>query len=145
MVFLLDSSGSMRADRWQMYLQFVIDIMKGLNVSSAATHVGVIVYSVESQIGLDLLEFSSMTAIESRVFNLEFMAGVTNIADALKKMRAMFQKQGRDVNTATRIGVITDGKSDIYEERTPIEAQAVHDEGISMIAFREMYFKNLVI
>ena len=115
-------------------------------MSSAATHVGVIVYSVESQIGLDLLEFSSMTDIESRVFNLEFMAGVTNIADALKKMRAMFQKQGRDVNTATRIGVvITDGKSDIYEERTPIEAQAVHDEGISMIAFGEMYFKNLVI
>ena len=56
------------------------------------------------------------------MFNAEYMAGVTNVADALKEMRAMFQEQGRDANTTTRIGVvITDGKSDFHKERKPIE------------------------
>jgi len=134
-VFVLDSSGSIGILNWAVSLQFVIDVMKGLKISSEGTHVSVVIYSTEVETCFGLDTYHSVDDIEPIVFNLEYMAGVTNTADGIMVMHQILKDQGRGSNIATPIGVvITDGVSNVDESRTILEAKAARDDGIQMFA-----------
>ncbi|KAK2151819.1 hypothetical protein NP493_2565g00008 [Ridgeia piscesae] len=134
-VFVLDSSGSIGFLNWSVSTQFVIDVMKGLKISSEGTHVSVVIYSTEVETCFGLDTYHSVDDIEPIVFNLEYMAGVTNTADGIMVMHQILKDQGRGSNIATPIGVvITDGVSNVDESRTILEAKAARDDGIQMFA-----------
>ena len=134
-VFVIDSSGRIGSYNWTISLQFVIDVMKGLKISSKGTHVGVVIYSTTVAACIGLKEYDSVVDIEPVVFNLEYMAGMTNTADAIKEMHQILNTEGRGKDKATRIGVvITDGVSDIDEPRTIPEARDAQQDNIDMFA-----------
>ena len=134
-VFVIDSSGSIGSYNWSVSLQFVIDVMKGLKISSKGTHVGVVVYSTMVASCFGLNEYYSVDDVEPAVFNLEYMAGLTNTADGIMVMHNIFTDDGRDKDTATRIGVvITDGRSNLDAERTIPEALDANQDDIEMFA-----------
>ena len=88
-----------------------------------------------NSISFGLTQYYSMAAIEPVVFNLEYMAGVTNTADGIKKMREVIASEGPDPNMATPIGVvITDGASNVDKPRTLVEANGVKAEDIIMFS-----------
>ena len=132
---MLESSGSIGFLNWSVSTQFVIDVMKGLKISSEGTHVSVVIYSTEVETSFGLDTYHSVDDIEPIVFNLEYMAGVTNTADGIMVMHQMLKAEGRGPNIATPIGVvITDGVSNVDESRTIPEAKAAQDDGIQMFA-----------
>ncbi|KAI0208075.1 hypothetical protein LSAT2_007248 [Lamellibrachia satsuma] len=134
-VFVLDSSGSIGFLNWSVSKQFVIDVMKGLKVSSEGTHVSVVIYSTEVETCFSLTAYYTMDEIEPIVFNLEYMAGVTNTADGIMVMHQILKDQGRGADVATPIGVvITDGASNVDKTRTIPEAKSAQDDGIQMFA-----------
>ena len=134
-VFVLDSSGSIGILNWAVSLQFVIDVMKGLKISSEGTHVSVIIYSTEVEACFTLTTYLSVDDLEPVVFNLEYMAGVTNTADGIMVMHQMLKDQSRGSDIATPIGVvITDGVSNVDESRTIPEADLAKADGIQMFA-----------
>ena len=134
-VFVLDSSGSIGFWNWSVSTQFVIDVMKGLKVSSAGTRVSVVMYSTEVETCFGLTAYYSMDEIEPIVFNLGYMAGVTNTADGIMVMHQILKDQGRGADVATPIGVvITDGASNVDNSRTVPEAKSAQDDGIQMFA-----------
>ena len=131
----MDSSGSIGSYNWSVSLQFVIDVMKGLKISSKGTHVGVVIYSTMVAACFGLKEYDSVDDIEPAVFNLEYMAGLTNTADGIMVMHNIFTADGRDKNDATRIGVvITDGQSNVDQQRTIPEAEDAQQDDIEMFA-----------
>ncbi|KAK2193943.1 hypothetical protein NP493_4g03049 [Ridgeia piscesae] len=99
-VFVIDSSGRIGSYNWTISLQFVIDVMKGLKISSKGTHVGVVIYSTTVAACIGLKEYDSVVDIEPVVFNLEYMAGMTNTADAIKEMHQILNTEaiGLDIN-----------------------------------------------
>ncbi|KAI0236841.1 hypothetical protein LSAT2_012610 [Lamellibrachia satsuma] len=134
-VFVLDSSGSIGSLNWSVSLQFVIDVMKGLNIKADGTRVSVVIYSTEVKLSFGLTQYYSMAVIEPIVFNLKYMAGITNTADGIKKMREVIASEGRGPNIATPIGiVITDGKSNVDAARTLVEANGAKAEDIVMFS-----------
>ena len=133
MVFVLDSSGSIGFMNWSVSTQFVVDVVKGLKVSSAGTHVSVVIYSTEVETCFSLTAYYWMDEIGPIVFNLEYMAGVTNTADGIMVMHQILKDHGRGADVATPIGVvITDGASNVDESRTIPEAKSAQDDGIQM-------------
>ena len=126
-LFALDSSGSVTGYNWIVILQFVIDVIKGLKISNTETRVGVIIFSTEVETCFQLNEYFTIEDLEREVFSCRYMAGATNIADALKRIREVFNATGRP-DTAW-IGVLTtDGHDNIDYARTIPEANLTkHD------------------
>ena len=50
LVFLIDVSGSIRRTRFQLVLQFIIDIVAGLDVHTSRVRVGLITFSDNSDV-----------------------------------------------------------------------------------------------
>ena len=129
-VFVLDSSASVGALNWSVTLQFVIDVMKGLKISSSGTHVSVVIYSMVVETCFGLTKYFSMDDIEPVVISLAYMAGPSNAADAIKTMHQLFTQHSRD---AKKVGVvITDGQFNVNEARTFPEAELAQTDGIEM-------------
>ena len=95
MVFVMDSSGSIGSLNWMSSVQFVIDVIKGVKDSKDDTYVGVVTFSNDVYIGLDL-NYYSMDFIEQTVFQLDYKAGDRNTAKGIKEMTDMFMSSGRD-------------------------------------------------
>ena len=132
-VFVVDSSGSIGSKNWKIAVQFIIDVMKGLKVSPEGTHVSVITFSTEVEISFGLNVYFSMSNIELVVFDLVYMAGVTNTADGIKAMHQLVLSEGRNPDEVTPIAVvITDGVSTIDAPRTLPEAEAAKNDSIEM-------------
>ena len=118
---------------WKTAVQFVIDVMKGLKISKEGTHVSVIIFSTTVDVSFGLNAFFSMSDMEDVVFDLKYMAGVTNTADAIKAMHEQIKSEGRDPEIATPIAVIiTDGVPTIDAPRTQPEATSAKEDGIEI-------------
>ena len=133
MVFVLDSSGSIGDKNWFVAKQFAIDVAKGLRLSQPDTRFGVITYSTEAEVGFDLGQYNNITDIQNNIWALGYLAGPTNTADGLRRMRAMFDKNGASNKKAVAI-VLTDGVSTLESDFTLKEAAAAKDEGIDIFA-----------
>lgn len=132
-VFVVDSSGSIGMSNWPASLQFVIDVMKGLKIEPTRTRLSVVTYSTEVEVNFGLKKYTSIADIEAAVFGIEYMAGVTNTADGIKKMHEIMKEEGRGIDVATPIAIIvTDGMSNVDKTRTPLEAQSAKDDRIQM-------------
>lgn len=133
LVFVLDSSGSLSEKNWYETKQFVIDVVKGLNVAYDETHVSVISYSTEVRLEFDLDEYFNKQELETMVWDIQYMAGTTNTADGIRLMRDVYSRKGRDDVKSIAV-VITDGKSNILPETTSQQAEEARKEGVDIFA-----------
>ena len=130
-MFVIDSSNSIGSLNWMTSLQFVIDVMKGLKVSEDGTHVSVVTFSNEAETHLGLKEYYSMGHIEDFVFDLDYLAGVTNTADGIRAISEAIDRDGRPSVKKIAV-VIADGASTLEKQRTIPEAQSAKDAGIKI-------------
>ena len=144
MAFIIDSSISIREnnpkdgsyDNWQLIKEFVNRTVSQLQVGHDATRVSVIHYatSVHTQQVLTLDAGTSAAGVANRVNELEYLDGNTNTAAALAYVTdSIFNGARGDRANIKNYGVlITDGLSNIQQERTAREAVRAKNSGIDL-------------
>lgn len=133
LVFVLDSSGSLGEREWYETKQFVIDIIKALDVSFDETRVSVISYSTGVSLEFDLDEHFDVATLESFIWDMPYLAGTTNTADGIRLMRDVYNRKRRPDVKSIAV-VVTDGKSNILPETTALQAELAQQEMIDIFA-----------
>jgi len=59
LVFVLDSSGSLKIENWNKVLNFVTGIVRHLDVGRLGTHVGVVYYGSSATLGFHLDKYTT--------------------------------------------------------------------------------------
>ncbi|KAK2165643.1 hypothetical protein LSH36_47g02029 [Paralvinella palmiformis] len=131
-VFALDGSGSIEKNNFFLLEEFIKDAMYGIDLDSMS-RVGVLTYSDEANIKIQLNEYNSTRSIINAM-NLPYTGGTTNTAEALRVLRTeMFVAERGDRPDAINIAVVvTDGKSN-NRKRTLEEAVATRKAGIHIV------------
>ena len=86
-VIAIDASGSIRADRFTLVLNYVKAVVNSLEVAEDRARVGVIVFSDQATVKFHMNTFKSKQDVLQAIEMIEYTRGVTNIADTLKTMR----------------------------------------------------------
>jgi len=128
---VLDSSGSIRSDRWNIIREFTVNVANSLTIGPADSLVGVIVFSDNAQLSFGLTEHSSSTTLIPALRGLPFLNSGTNTADALQLLLSASQdgRMGLRDGRACIVIVVTDGKSN-DESATLAAADAFHTADI---------------
>ncbi|KAI0232634.1 hypothetical protein LSAT2_017058, partial [Lamellibrachia satsuma] len=131
LIFVLDSSGSIGFMNWFVVKQFVIDVVKGLKVRDDQTRIGIVSYSTMVRTDITLGQYTETDDIVAATWGIEYMAGVTNTAGGIDRMREMFLANKRDYVTQIAI-LLTDGKSNLQSSDTIPNAQLAADAGFEI-------------
>ena len=125
-VFVVDSSGSIRDtnpadgayDNWTLLLDFIIDLLRQLNVGPSGTHVGLVAYSNYAVNEFFLNTYSNLNDVEQAVRRTNYISGFTNTSGGLRLMYEQFSFQHGDRPNIPNIAiVITDGNSNVDASR----------------------------
>ena len=143
-MFMLDSSGSVRDDGFVKMKTFVKDLVDTLNVAKDQSNIGVMTFSDTAQIDVQLGNFSTRTQIREAIDKIEYRRGKTNTAAALRMLREQaFSGKGLS-NFMRKIAVIlTDGNSDDFLE-TITEAKKARSAGITLIVIPATDWLNML-
>ncbi|XP_059172985.1 uncharacterized protein LOC131953691 [Physella acuta] len=111
-VFLMDASDSIKDTEWEQEKNFVSVLIDNLHVERYAIHVGVIVYSTDIGMVIDLQPFKTKAQLKGLLQQAEQINQGTDTAKAISKLIEMSDSQGRIEGDAKQIAVIiTDGRS----------------------------------
>ncbi|XP_013094955.2 uncharacterized protein LOC106078595 isoform X1 [Biomphalaria glabrata] len=134
-VFIMDSSDSIKAEEWEQEKKFVSVLIDSLHVDRHAIHVGVIVYSTDIGLVIDLQPFKTKAELKRMLEEAAHMELGTNTAKAIETLIKMSSDQGRYVFDAKQIGVIiTDGRSSDVQQTISQAQRARNEFNIDMIA-----------
>ncbi|XP_065903420.1 uncharacterized protein [Dysidea avara] len=134
LVFVLDGSGSVRSDRFQMIREFTTKIANSLTIGSQDSLVGVIVFSSSASIHFILLQHTNATTLEQALNSIPYPGGVTDTAEALQLLLSSAQngRMGiRDGHPHIAI-IVTDGLSS-NRAATLADANALHAANIYQV------------
>ncbi|CBY10837.1 unnamed protein product [Oikopleura dioica] len=107
-VFVVDESGSVGPDNFDLVKQFLIDYAQDSNIAANATRIAIRTYSTYSDLDFSLNDFKTSNII-FEINNLVHESGGTNTADAITNGLNDF---GNDRSESVKIMVtITDGQS----------------------------------
>lgn len=95
-VIALDSSGSIRENRFEDLKKWIISFVEDLEISQDRTRVGLVMFSDNASMEFHLSFYSHKEDIQQAVGMLRYIRGMTNIAAALRTMRSMFTPQYGD-------------------------------------------------
>ena len=141
-MFVLDSSGSVGRDNFELTKEFAVNITKQFTIGPEDTHVGAIVFSDFAQISFQLNASTNGTQIVDELRRIPFIdvpGASTNTADALRRLRRdvlTYEAGARpQILAIPRVAiVVTDGRSSVNTSGTIPEAEAVHAEGITVFS-----------
>ncbi|XP_014781113.1 cartilage matrix protein [Octopus bimaculoides] len=136
-IFVLDSSDSISQQEFDIQLNFVIDIVKNVNVKISAneSQVGIYTFASGFVMNIGLGSYSNELSLLKAIRNIRRLHGSTNTHLALNDVL----KNGYSKNNGARTGVhrvvvlITDGQS-IYPDDTAKAADALHKDNIEVVA-----------
>ncbi len=141
-VFVVDSSGSILRQNWPLVLNFMKNIIQGLNIGPDSVQVGVVLFGDDVYPQFQLNTFYNKNDILNQIDRIQYLDQSTNTPAALRYMRSvMFTPQNGDRSYAPNSAIIiTDGVPrvplDINEARrlTLQEASLAKSQGINMFA-----------
>ena len=113
-VFVIDTSGSIGSQRFQLIREFTANITTELLNNSPRSAVGVILFSATARIEFNLQAHTNLNALQSAINRLPYDSGrATNTAEALRLLLSTAQNgQLGFRNGSSKIAiVITDGRS----------------------------------
>ena len=137
--FVLDESGSVGSNNYQLTKQFVYDTVNEFDIGPEETQVGVISYSSSVVARFYLNTYHDKATLLTAINNLSYAnGGGTNTAsgiDLLHQQGFTSTNGGRPQSQAIpRVAVvITDGQSDSYSA-TVTAAQNAHDDEITIFS-----------
>lgn len=114
-VFCIDGSGSVSADRWPSVLGFVRDVVAFFDVGAGVNQmqVGVVVFSAAAQVVIPMYQFRNTTDLQAAIMGLAYPGGGTQTDAGIDQSQSDVVAYGRPptVGGAHLILVITDGQS----------------------------------
>ncbi|KAI0230324.1 Collagen alpha-6(VI) chain [Lamellibrachia satsuma] len=133
--FVLDASGSIRRNRFELVLQFVIDIVARLDVHPNRVRVGLVTFSDTAHLQFYLNSYQNRQDVIQAIRYTPYHGGRTHTASALKLLSSTVftSAHGHRTDVPKFTVVITDGNSNINERETVSEAIQTHVEGVHVI------------
>lgn len=90
--------------------QFIIDTVSGVNIGQATTRVGVVQYSTNPQLVVNLARHNNLQSLEADIMSLVYTPGERHTGAAIDLAGAELQQNGR-VGVSRIIVVLTGGRS----------------------------------
>ena len=133
MCFVLDSSGSVRANNFAKEKRFVTDLINALHIGDDMVRVGVITYSSDVHVSVSVNDNNEKHSLKNSVDRINYIGGTTNTGPAIARMTNIMNTSSSR-NLIQQLGiVITDGGSDDYNEVVSAVNEA-KSKGIRMIS-----------
>ncbi|XP_043922666.1 collagen alpha-6(VI) chain-like [Protopterus annectens] len=135
-VFVIDSSGSISQNDFEIMKDFMNSLVNKSHVSKDGVQIGVLTYSDEPHIEFDLNKHSTQSNVTDAIKKINLRGGNTYTAKALKDSKNMFSANqgGRKAQGVPQILiVVTDGESHDRENLNS-SAKEIRNEGISVYA-----------
>lgn len=134
LVFLVDSSGSIKQDGFDHSKQYVKDVVSELPVGTVATDMraAVVQYSRDQSVEINLEVGTSEDSIKKAVDSMSWHQSVTCTANAIRKVREEVFKDARE-GAQKMLVLLSDGKP-TCEGNVSSEAGKTLAEGIDMFA-----------
>lgn len=143
-VFMLDSSGSMRDEGFLKVKEFVNDMVDTLNVAKGESMIGVMTFSDTAQLDIPLGRYQTRTEIRQAIDQIIYRRGKTNTAAALRLLREQGFPADKINPFHRKIAVIlTDGNSDNFLE-TIKEAMLTRAAGITLLVIPATDWINML-
>ena len=145
MIFLMDSSGSVKRKNFRKMKRFVRDFANSLEIAPNATQVGVIVFNDMAWVAFNLSTFSTKPPLLAEIDSITYNKGYTNTADALCLLlqEGFTEENGARLTDDNVFGiaiVITDGVSNRNSSRcdnatTNEVAEIIHNSSHNILVF----------
>lgn len=134
-VFMLDSSGSVGEDNFQLMKNFMKDILDMINIESCDYRIGALKFGSSPFVQFNLLEHANNAGVLSAIDNIGYSYGFTATSDALKVVRTqMFRSESGDRPEVRNIVVLlTDGLANVRTRATMKEVRLASREGIQIV------------
>ncbi|XP_003385151.1 PREDICTED: uncharacterized protein LOC100635304 [Amphimedon queenslandica] len=133
-IILLDASGSVGSSNFEIMKNFVADMLSNFTIGPNDTRVGVIRYSSNPSIVIQLGSINTYSQLATAVRDISYTSGGTNTAAALDLLSTAFATARVSEGIPRVAAVFTDGMSN-NAAATVQSAQAVHDDGITVFSF----------
>ena len=136
-VFMVDTSGSIELDRFQLIIHFIKDTVQLFPIGLQDNLVGVILFSNNAYLRFNVQTYTNISTLLTALDNLLYFGGGTNTAAALDLLLSSAQDGRLELRPGhPHIAVlITDGISTINPEQTIPNAQSIHASNI----FQQVY------
>ena len=133
MVFVVDESGSIGEQDFQLFREFIENVSSVLNFGQSHSRVAVISFDESPSLAFALNEHTNRSSFLQAVRNLAYSGGGTDIAEALNFLRETAQNGSLGINDNNRqiAMFMTDGQSD--SDATRIAAEALHAANIFQV------------
>ena len=131
-VFLLDSSGSLKQDGWNKVLSFTRDMIHSLPIGPV--RVGVISFSFTADVEFKLDTFTDKTAMGNKVNGLTWKNSWTHTPQALERARTIiFQSSAGDRPSIRNYAVVlTDGEPRLDQVQNAKMLQDTFDQAAQL-------------
>ncbi|XP_055956828.1 uncharacterized protein LOC126821645 [Patella vulgata] len=113
LAFIIDSSGSIKEDNFTMILQFITNVVDGLNIGPNETQIAVVQFSSNAYVEFYLNSYTDSASLKREVANISYIGVGTNTAEALNiTANSVFVESNGMRSNAARVAiVVTDGQS----------------------------------
>ena len=130
-VFVIDTSGSIRPSRFQLIREFTANITTELIRNSPRSAVGVILFASSAYIQFNLQTYTSLNSLLSAINRLPYSGGGTDTDEALTLLLSTAQNGALGLRSdSSKVAiVITDGRSS-SSSATLSAAAALHASNI---------------
>jgi collagen type VI alpha len=137
LAFVLDASGSIRNERFPKVIDFVVDLIEQLQISSDDTRVAVVSYSDNYAHQFHLNTYTTKQDVQLALRRIPFIGGRTNTAAGIQYMKDQLftQANGDRPDAPNYAFILSDGNSNINQQNTIPMAVQARNQGITMITF----------
>lgn len=139
LVFIMDASTSItwiNSGNWDIMKNFVKVIAGAFPIAQDATRVSVIKFSDGASVEFFLDQFSTSSEVSAAIDRISHTGGETNLPAALELLRVdvLDPRRGDRQNIKNIAIVITDGQTNVNEDRLETEIQMAKDANIEIFA-----------
>ena len=137
LALIVDSSGSIRdnnvvgqTDNWELVLNFLQQLVQGLNVGAQQTRVGMVIFGNSGRVEFQLDTYETLNQVQGAIRATPYAGGNTNTSGGLLVARndIFNQANGERADYPNVAIVMTDGKSTYDADKTLQSAASLRNE-----------------
>ncbi|KAL4002319.1 von Willebrand factor type A domain family protein [Acanthocheilonema viteae] len=131
LILVLDGSGSIGDETFQLLLDFAVHILRRINITEEGSRMGIIQYAETPQLEITLNQYTHSNQMEWAIHRIKYLSGATNTGAALKFTLERGFQEARGGSTPKVAIVVTDGQS---QDSVAESAQQLRDAHVMMYA-----------